>query len=516
MTTLRRGARAAPGDPFLVTRVAALLLAAAGGSGSAGVSAQEGALHVAKVALARNEAALDLEVPDAETLRILFQDGEAFINGRSAGSFGPGGALDRSWRALLPGLASLDGTGLADALREWSPPQDLPDAERGLAASIDRALEEAAERYQAPPADLAPDPGREDAAVRTLLRELVRSDRWEDFTEALEGVDIGDADVRIDEDVTIAAGTRIRRPLVVINGDLDVYGRITGDVVLSGGRIRVHSGGEVHGDIRLADGRITAAEGAVTGDVHHFDAGRRPEADQQTGVAVTVERNRSFQSPHPLRRGISGLWRTAQIYFALVVLAMIAIAFFPARFRRIADCAAERPVRSLATGLAGSILAVPIWILGIALLAVSVIGILLVPLWIPIFALAVLLAGLVGLIAVCRNLGQWLLERGHPSLDWLRSSNAIHTTLVGLALMLLFSVAVNVLSMGGAWFQTLRGLLSFAQWIVVVGASWIGFGAVLLTRGGRYRDPAAAAAHTSRGTLYGFWAKGADDYGEEP
>ncbi len=152
----------------------------------------------------------------------------------------------------------------------------------------------------------------------------------------------------------------------------------------------------------------------------------------------------------------------------------------------IAETALRSPGRSALVGIAGTLLLMPVWLLGFVGLLISIIGIPLAIAWLPLFWLLVSMAFITGFVSVARSAGEWVADSGFRWTDRIQKSNSFHTVFVGLFVLLLaFLVAevISILPFSGF----LTGVLIFTGCVVTVAASQIGFGAVLLTRAGRRR-----------------------------
>jgi hypothetical protein len=172
------------------------------------------------------------------------------------------------------------------------------------------------------------------------------------------------------------------------------------------------------------------------------------------------------------------------------VLALIGagvIAFGGDKLDVIAETARRAPGRAAAVGFAGTVLLIPIWVVGFVALVVSIIGIPVAIAWAPLFPLAAAAAGVVGYLAVARNTGEWLADSEYRWTHWIRKSNSLMTMVGGLLGLALFSIASNVVSMA-PFLGFVEGLLFFAACIVTIAAAEVGFGAVILTRAGRRRE----------------------------
>ncbi len=151
----------------------------------------------------------------------------------------------------------------------------------------------------------------------------------------------------------------------------------------------------------------------------------------------------------------------------------------------ISTTAHRAPLRSAVVGLAGGFFLIPIWIVGTIALAITIIGIPALLAWVPLFPIAAALAILFGYLAVARNVGEWVAEQEYRGLEWIRGSNTFYTVIAGVGALMVPCIAANAVSILGFGFLT--GLLGFVGSMVTFAAASVGFGAVLLTRGGKIR-----------------------------
>jgi hypothetical protein len=472
---------------------AALVVSTIGlSAGEAG--AQERPILSSEVGVASDEATLLLEFSDGGTLEVSFEGGQILVDGDAVGEYQPGEALDVSWRSLLGQVISLRDQALAEALVAWAPPEGISGAGAEAGLLVDRALETALTPTQAA-ADAA-DEAREvtvqseGLTLRTLL-SLV-----EGREGLLEGLDAEDLQLRIGSNVVVEAGESVDGGLVVVGGNLDIYGTVAGDAVVVGGTAHIYEGGRVEGDLHLADSRFFRDGGVVEGTVRTIEP-RGAEAPEVLDRAELVReirdelarpqsRSHSFWNPfRNIGEGIAGIFQT------LITLAMLALAglgmlyFFPDRLEVISDTIHQAPARSAAVGVASGFLLLPAYLLGIVVLAVSIVGIPVLLAWIPLFPLLALLGVAVGYAGVARNLGRWISEREIQGTDWIKGHSAFSLMLGGIGALLLPFFAANVIHMAGDWLGFLEGLLTVFGVMATVAAVVVGFGAVVLTRGGR-------------------------------
>ena len=202
-------------------------------------------------------------------------------------------------------------------------------------------------------------------------------------------------------------------------------------------------------------------------------------------------------------RGLTGLMGTLVLYAILLAIG-IATVFFGARphLEAVADTARRQMGRSFVVGLAGSFLVIPVYILGALALAISIVGIPVLLIWVPLYPLAVIVAAIFGYLGSAHGTGEALAERRFYGGDWFRRGNSYYFLMTGLGLFLGLFMAAHVIEMAGPWLGFVRGLLIF----VGVGVTWFAFttglGAVLLTRGGT--RPTTVLGSVSEPDLSGF------------
>jgi hypothetical protein len=184
--------------------------------------------------------------------------------------------------------------------------------------------------------------------------------------------------------------------------------------------------------------------------------------------------------------GIGGALAQLLTVAVLGLFGAIAYHFAGPNLDAVARTAQRSPTRSLLVGLAGSFLLLPTFVLGIVALVLTIIGIPALLLWVPLFPVVVVLAMGLGYLAVARNLGGWVARQDLPYLGWVRETNTV-TLILGGTLVLgtgfIMAELVSVLPFTSA----LELLLVVASSLLSTAVILIGFGAVILTRGGTRR-----------------------------
>ena len=453
--------------------------------------------------MGRSEAALRLEFADGGKLALALRGGSVLVDGEAVGSYTAGDALDAAWRKLLGDAAALEDGPLSQMLRGWSPAAPLQGDGLVMARRLDLALEGALSVPVPPTPPAPPEPtvslSAGEEGIEALMRVLLgRTARLATLSEALKELGT-DVNLHIDEDVDVAEGETIEGSLVVIQGDARIAGTVDGDVVVVDGTLELLDGSVVRGDVRLADAELDREGGTVEGEVRVLEESQRDiEAEVRERIREELrdeirseiagsDRDGTGSFFSPLRRVFGGIGGVIQNLIALVILGLVGlgvIAFAPQNLETVAKTARRAPGRAAVVGVAGMFLLIPVWVLGFVALLVSIVGIPVAIAWLPLFPLAAMAAALLGYLAVARNLGEWLADSGYAYTDWIRKSNSLATIVGGLAGLMSFFVAANVLGMV-PFFGFFKGLLAVVGVMATVVASLIGFGAVLLTRAGR-------------------------------
>ncbi|HKJ93554.1 MAG TPA: hypothetical protein VJ957_10310 [Longimicrobiales bacterium] len=372
-------------------------------------------------------AELKLELNGGRTLDLaLDQGGDVRMNGERIGHYERGDALYRSWRALLSKAMEVPDDKLAALLIGWQPPDNA------VAQRLDRELESVLE--SAPVAADASAPA--EAAAPTAPADVGKA-------AAAPADQAQGADSREDS-------------------------------------------------IRLLNERLRALQGAIEDVDPSIDISGSIDPDQLREQIRREIRNKLRAEVHPLARspfrhvwrGLSGVFSTLIMYAILVGLGFLSVFFGRKYLEGVSDTARKATLRSLLVGLAGSFLVLPAWILGMIALAISIVGIPLLLVWVPLFPVAVCLAAIVGYLAVAHAGGEALAERRFDGGDWFKRANSYYYVMTGVGLLLVLYLAAHIIGMAGPWLGFLRGLLTFFAVVITWAAFSIGFGAVLISRAG--------------------------------
>lgn len=276
---------------------------------------------------------------------------------------------------------------------------------------------------------------------------------------------------------TIAAGTRVAGPVAVAGGPLHVFGTIDGDAIAIGSDVIVHTGGSVTGNAVVALGTVTLDGGTVGGEMRQLGGaiGRIPMV-----AAAVVKESPIAATKHAL--ALSSSW--------LLILLLIGIGvylFAKEYLDGVVESLEGRFGRSFWAGVATQLSLAPVLGILCIALAVTVIGILLIPFAIVAFVLAV--AGLMtlGFLAVARITG----ESFAPAAARSRPERVV--ALRGLIVGIVIYMGLWVLTSAFAWAprieMVLRGIAVAITWV----AATAGLGAAVISRGGKRRQTIASS-----------------------
>jgi uncharacterized RDD family membrane protein YckC len=224
--------------------------------------------------------------------------------------------------------------------------------------------------------------------------------------------------VRVGQDYTVRAGEvvrdvrvvfgdvnlagRVERDMVVVLGTIHVAGSavVEGSLVVVGGSATIDQGAAVHRDLVVLGGSLTAPPDFAPGGDHV--AIGSPAAGHAIDAFVPWIL-RGLLWGRPIVPDLGWVWLVVGLVF-LVLLAVNAL--FDGAVRAVSDVVIEKPASAFLMGLLVLVLTVPV----IAILAVTVIGIAVI----PFLLCAMFVGGLVGKAAVARALGRRLVAQSAP------------------------------------------------------------------------------------------------------
>jgi hypothetical protein len=269
---------------------------------------------------------------------------------------------------------------------------------------------------------------------------------------------------------TIAAGDTVTGPVLAAAGDLRVRGVIRGTAVAVAGDIIVENGGTITGDAIAILGNVVTVQGTVGGASRNYSRSfswlegvEQPATRRATGDAMSLSLG----------------WLVMMLLVGIGVLI-----FASAYLDGVTDVLEQNFSRSFLVGIAGELGMIPALILVCAALAVTVVGILLIPFAIVAYVLAVMGFLTLGFLAVARLAGgSFGANRGEEK------GKALRGLVIGIAIFMGLWVLAAAFQWSPAVSTVLRMIAMAVTWV----AATAGFGAAILSRGGTNRDAAKKA-----------------------
>ena len=297
-------------------------------------------------------------------------------------------------------------------------------------------------------------------------RDLERLARAE-FISALPPADSIAAGGRTIPSGVIVEGT------IVARGPVVVAGRVDGSVVSLAGDVTLRPGGVVTGDVLAVGGRVIADSGVVLGEMRSM--GSLPTL---FGVGAPVAAART-----PFQRTLDGARLVAATFGVLLIVAVGVLLFAGPNLDEVVVTLERRFAQAFWVGLLGQLLVLPALVVIIVALALTLIGILLIPFAVVAYGIAV--AGLVtlGFLAVARLVGGSVHRTG----DATPRARTLAALAIGIAMFFVLWMVAALL----AWAPLAATVIHAAALAMTWSAMTLGLGAAILSRAGTHRKIAA-------------------------
>ena len=327
-----------------------------------------------------------------------------------------------------------------------------------------------------------------------------------------------DTSVQIFSGLTVDAD-EVYEEAVAIMGPLTIHGVVEGDAVAIGGPVEVSGvvegelvsiGGPVHltetahvGRLVNVGGKLTREEGSVVEDAIEDHASSGFSINIEDGgvhIESDDDRERTRGRVHRNHREYArvGFYERAGEFFAAMIGNLVALALLifmlavaavlaPRLIDRTRIKLATDPWKAAVAGVLTEIGFLPALIAGCIFLAISIVGILLLPAFIPLMFLALMAAALVGFAAVSQHVGEMVVNR----FEW-NLPGRVPTIAVGaVALHIMWWLGFVLGLLPGP--LSMIGVLTVAVGVVISFIAWTtGLGALLLAA----FDPPAAVEST--------------------
>jgi len=274
--------------------------------------------------------------------------------------------------------------------------------------------------------------------------------------------------VRAGQDVIVREDEIVRGDVILLGGDLRADGEIDGSAVVVGGRIDLGPRARVDGEVVALGGRVETAPGAtVRGGVVGLSLFPRAQAG---GIDWRRARDLGTLAANAVGGALVLAWT------AIVTLL---IRRRLARARSWLDAAPWRTTGLGVVGMTGGLFAI---VMGIVLLAITLVG-LPVALLVALFTIVLLLvAQAIGLV----HFGAWICSALR-----LHVSSPFVLGLVGVVVVAVPQIAADLARLSG---QRAVSLLQATHVLLIAGTLAAGLGALVLSRLGRHSAPREHAA----------------------
>lgn len=278
---------------------------------------------------------------------------------------------------------------------------------------------------------------------------------WLRNAEREAGIALPAADQVRNGDVTVAAGESVDGDLVTLGGDLRVAGAVLGDVVALGGNVEVEPGARITGSVVASGGSVRITGGLVEGEI------------VETVLRATQGASPMTRSPIALALG----WASV-----LAAIGLVALLLARRNLERVAETLRDSFGKSFLWGIVGQLAFFPALLAIVVVLAITIIGLLVIPIALIAFLTAVAGAVTLGFLAVAYASGESLIAR-------VRRDGSVPVPIAlfaGLGIYVaawVLAAALTSVPVAGALLRAIVGLMTWA-------ALTAGFGATILSRGG--------------------------------
>lgn len=260
-------------------------------------------------------------------------------------------------------------------------------------------------------------------------------------------------------DMSVPAGTTTSGSVMAIRGDLNVYGNVDGAATAVLGDVIVHEGGRVRGGAVALGGRVRNEGGSILGVIKD----------------VGATHNRATISFGGRPRTTIGSLVSAFLWLVVLLLVGTLVLFFLRDyFKRAVEVVTNETGRSLLTGLIGGVASIPAVIAIVIGLAITIIGVVLIPVAVPIFLIALSGIAILGFLAVAHVTGIAIAGKREAETPAGQELQFLYTGIIAFGALWIIAAAFT-------WFPILGSILRVLAFSVTLVAVLTGFGAVILS-----------------------------------
>src|SRR6266581_4059706 len=260
-------------------------------------------------------------------------------------------------------------------------------------------------------------------------------------------------------DLVIPAGTTTSGSVLVIRGNLDVYGNVDGAATAILGDVIVHEGGRVRGGAVALMGHVRNEGGSILGVIKD--------------VGTTYSRATVSFGGRP--RTTLGSLVAAFLWLVVLLLVGTFVLFFARDyFKRAVEVVTNETGRSLLTGVLGGLASIPALIAIIVGLAITIVGIFFIPIGVAAFLIAVSGIAILGFLAVAQVTGVAIAGKREAETPAGQQLQFLYTGILAFSALWIVAAAFT-------WFPILGAILRMFAFSVTLVAVATGFGAVILS-----------------------------------
>lgn len=262
---------------------------------------------------------------------------------------------------------------------------------------------------------------------------------------------------------TVQASEHLPGDVASYHGALLISGTVDGNAAAIGGDVVLLPGGHVRGDALSVGGQVKLAGGTVDGEMRSI-----------SGFSVGPLAGARLTPAQATRRSLS---LAVACYLILVAMALAVSFFARGHLETIGSTIRTDFSRAFLFGLLGEIAIVPLFLLSVVALAITIVGILLIPFAAVAFALGVMGALALGFLAMSLLAGDAIMRGNTAAGD---ERPVVSHLITGLSLFLVLWLLSSASAYTGLVGSVLRLLAVLSTWI----AATVGLGALIITRGG--------------------------------
>jgi hypothetical protein len=260
-------------------------------------------------------------------------------------------------------------------------------------------------------------------------------------------------------DLVIPAGTTTSGSVLVIRGNLDVYGNVDGAATAILGDVIVHEGGRVRGGAVALMGHVRNEGGSILGVIKD----------------VGTTHNRSTVSFGGRPRTTLGSLGAAFLWLVVLLLVGTFVLFYLGDyFKRAVEVVTNETGRSLLTGVLGGLVSIPALITLVLAMAITIIGIFFIPFGVAAFLIAVSGIAILGFLAVAQVAGIAIAGKREAETAAGQQLQFLYTGILAFSALWIIAAAFT-------WFPILGAILRMLAFSVTLVAVATGFGAVILS-----------------------------------